>query len=231
MLFFLNITCCGSSHQEGCRFYSLGPGSVLGKPWQLWVQEKSCFSLRKKCLISEVRLRRHWKLDIMDKNGLQNCHPGKQATWQHFCLFLLLCLFSTGEHSHGPGFSSSLELCRCRVDKKDVPRDSADKSGKWVKVQLWMNSSFERHFWLWTADVVSRSEVGEELASHSLAAEDQKQRAAFHDPIKMHHHNLGVVTRPRTDDSTSSAALMHRVTAKKKSWTLKDRRLFNGSGT
>lgn len=39
-------------------------------------------------------------------------------------------------------------------------------------------------------------------APPSLASEDQKRRAAFHDPIKMHHHNLGVAKRPRAHDST-----------------------------
>lgn len=45
---------------------------------------------------------------------------------------------------------------------------------------------------------------GDVPAPRSLASEDQKPRAAFHDPIKMHRHNLGVATRPRTDDSAGS---------------------------
>lgn len=207
-LLFMNITCCVASHQEGCGLYSPGPGSVLqqtlatlsecrrtaASPWGICV----LFQKQDTVNILTAKVGHHgWKWTA----EFSSRHTSDMTT---FCVFLPLSLFSTGEHSRRLGFSSSLELWRRNVDKKNVSRDSADKSGKWVKVQLWVNSSFQRHFWLWSADVVSHSEVGEVLAPRSLASEDQKRRTAFHDPIKMHHHNLGVAKRPRTDDSTGS---------------------------
>lgn len=155
----MNITCCVASHQEGCGLYSPGPGSVLqqtlatlsecrrtaASPWGI------CVSFQKQDTgnIFTVKVGYHgwkWTAEFSSRHDNILCFPS--------VVFIL-----HWHHSPRLGFSSSLELWRCNGDKKNVSRDSADESGKRVKVQLWVNYSFQRHFRLWSADVVSHSEV------------------------------------------------------------------------
>lgn len=221
----MNRTCCAASHREGCGLYSPGPGSVFqqtlatlsecrrtaASPWGICV----LFQKQGTGNIFTVKVGYHgWKWTA----EFSSRHTSDMTT---FCVFLPLCLFSTGEHSPRLGFSSSPELWRSNEDKKNVSRDSADESGKRVKVQLWVNYSFQRHFWLWSADVVSHSEVRRSTGAALARIRGSKLRCIT---------TSSALQRGRAR-TTQPAALMHHVTAEKRSWTLKDRRLFNGGDT
>lgn len=113
--------------------------------------------------------------------------------------------------------------------RRNVSRDAADKRGKWVKVQLWVNFSFQRCFWLWSADVASHSEVGEAALAPIRGSKTGCSVSWFHLDAPP---QPGMLQRGHARASGSGgSALMRRVTAEKRSWTLKDRRLFNGSDT